>query len=109
MIVVFWATWCEPCRLELNRINKMMANGEIKSNQFLAINIQESKKVIEQFLEKNQWQFLIALDESGSVSEKYKVTGTPTIVFIDTQGKINWISTGLSPLLEYRIKSFLKN
>lgn len=45
--------------------------------------------------------------ESGQVSKKYNVTGTPTVVFIDAEEKINWITTGLSPTLEYRIKEFL--
>ncbi len=107
MIVVFWATWCGPCKIELNRLNDMMASGKIKSNQLLAINIEESAQTVNTFLEKNPLQFLIALDESGQVSKKYNVTGTPTVVFIDAEEKINWITTGLSPTLEYRIKEFL--
>lgn len=109
MVVVFWATWCGPCKVELNRLNNMMAKGEIKSNQLIAINIQETKDEVNAFLEKNPLQFLIALDESGKISESYHVTGTPTVVFLDQDSKINWITSGLSPTLEYRITSFLKN
>jgi len=109
MIAVFWATWCSPCKTELNRLNKMLANGEIKSNELIAINMQETKEQVNLFLESNPWQFLIALDESGKISESYQVTGTPTVIFLDKASKINWITTGLSPLLEFRVKDFLKN
>lgn len=108
MILVFWATWCEPCKIELNRINKLFLNGKIKPQQFLAINIQENKETISQFLQNNQWNFPIALDETGKISDKYKVTGTPTVVFLDENSNIEWITTGLSPLLEFRIEKFLK-
>lgn len=109
MVVVFWATWCGPCKVELNRLNTMMAKGEIKSNEMIAINIQETKEQVNSFLKTNPLQFLIALDESGKISESYNVSGTPTVVFLDQDSKINWLTTGLSPTLEYRVKDFLKN
>jgi thiol-disulfide isomerase/thioredoxin len=108
MIVVFWATWCGPCKIELNRLNDMMANGLIKSNQLLAISVQESAETVNAFLNQNPLQFMVALDESGEASNQYNVTGTPTIVFLDDQGKINWATSGLSPTLEYRVTEFLK-
>lgn len=108
-IVVFWATWCGPCKIELNRLNQMMADGAIKSNQLLAVSIQESAETVNTFLEKNPYQFLIALDQSGLVAEKYNVQGTPTVVFLDENGKVDWITTGLSPTLGLRVKNFLTN
>lgn len=108
-IVVFWATWCGPCKVELSRLNQMMARGEIKSNQLLAVSIQESAATVNSYLDKNPFQFLVALDESGQIAEKYNVQGTPTIAFLDESGKVDWITTGLSPTLEFRVKNFLKN
>lgn len=108
-IVVFWATWCGPCKVELNRLNQMMNEGKIKSTQLLAVSIQESAETVNAFLEKNPFQFSIALDESGLVAEKYNVQGTPTVVFLDENGKVDWITTGLSPTLGLRVQSFLKN
>ncbi len=108
-VVVFWATWCGPCKIELSRLNQMMARGEIKSNQLLAVSIQESAATVNAFLEKNPFQFLIALDESGQIAETYSVQGTPTIAFLDEDGKVDWITTGLSPTLEFRVRSFLNN
>ena len=108
-IVVFWATWCGPCKVELNRLNQMMAEGKIKSNQLLAVSIQESAETVTAFLEKNPYQFLIALDESGLIAEKYNVQGTPTIAFLDESGNVDWLTTGLSPTLGLRVQNFLKN
>lgn len=109
LIIVFWATWCGPCKVELNRLNQMMTEGLIKSNQLIAVSIQESPETVNIFLEKNPFKFTIALDETGLVAEKYNVQGTPTIVFLDEAGNVNWLTTGLSPTLGLRVQNFLKN
>ncbi len=109
MIVIFWATWCGPCKIELNRLNNLMANGIIKSNQLIAINTGETASVVNEFLAKNSWQFKVALDESGETAKKFKVSGTPTVVFLDVKGQMEWITTGLSPSLNFRINRFLKD
>lgn len=109
MIVIFWATWCGPCKVELNRLDKLMANGIIKSNELIAINSGETAAVVSEFLVKNPWQFKVALDESGEIAKKFKVSGTPTVVFLDVKGQVEWITTGLSPSLNFRINRFLQD
>lgn len=108
-IVVFWATWCGPCKIELGRLNQMVSEGLVQSNQLLAVSIQESAETVNAYLAKNPYQFLIALDESGFIAQKYNVEGTPTVVFLDENGKVNWVTTGLSPTLGLRVQNFLKN
>lgn len=106
-VVVFWTTWCPPCKIELRRINKMILYGEIKKDDVLAISIMESSDVVKKSVLENNYQFQVALDESGQVSELYQVQATPTIVFIDQDNKINWITSGLSPTLSIRLNYFL--
>lgn len=108
-ILIFWATWCGPCKVEMNRLSEMMKQGEIHSDQLVAINIQESKEDIMKFLNENSYPFVVALDPRGEIANQFKVEGTPTIVFLDERGYINWITTGLSPLLSQRVKRFLNN
>lgn len=106
-ILVFWATWCGPCQVELSRLNKMMANGIIRNNELIAVNMQEDPKTISDYLDKNAYQFIVALDPQGLLAEQFKVQGTPTIIFIDETGIIQWITMGLSPTLELRVNNFL--
>lgn len=108
-IVIFWATWCGLCKVELNRLNKMMSDGKIKNNQLIAVNIQEDAPTVIQFMNENAYQFLVALDPTGEISTRYKVTATPTIVFLNEKSEVDWITSGASPSLEYRVNQFLKN
>lgn len=107
-ILVFWATWCGPCEVELNRLNKMIENGKIKTaNSVVAISSYEEIPLVKGITNERGYKFSIGIDLKGSVAEKFKIAGTPTIIFVDENAKINWITTGLSPSLEMRANSFL--
>lgn len=107
-ILVFWATWCGPCKIELGRINKMIVSGEIASDSVLAVSIAEDPILVSSFVKEQKYFFKVAVDQSGKTAELYRVTGTPTIIFIGDNHKVEWMTTGLSPSLEFRIRSFLK-
>lgn len=107
-ILVFWATWCGPCKVELGRINKMIQNGEIDAESILAISVAEDLNLVTSVVKDQRYLFKVALDQRGQAAELYRVSGTPTLLFIDNDQKIYWMTTGISPSLEFRIRSFLK-
>lgn len=107
VVVVFWATWCGPCQVELTRINRLIEEKSISPSSVLAVSSFEERLLLEKVAKERDYLFPIGIDINGSVAKMYKVNGTPTIVFITSEKTINWISTGLSPLLEVRIKGFL--
>lgn len=106
-VLVFWATWCGPCEVELGRINRLIKNGDIQARDVLAIVPQEAPDVVSQAVQDRGYQMPVALDPRGITSRNFKVTGTPTVVLLDRDGKIHWVTSGLSPSLELRIKNFL--
>lgn len=108
-LLVFWATWCAPCKVELSRINRMVLNGEVSPESVLAVSIAEDPKIVSSFAKEQQYQFRIAVDQTGRAAKLYKVSGTPTIIFINQDQKVEWMTTGLSLSLEIRILSFFKN
>lgn len=108
MVLVFWATWCGPCEVELKRINGMIAEKKILPSDVIAIASQEDEKLVREKVMKEKYLFDVGIDADGSVAKKYEVSATPTIVFIDDKQIINWMTAGISPTLQYRISSFLK-
>ncbi len=108
-VLVFWASWCGPCTIELNRIKSAIEKKEINSKNIFAINLGESQEVITKVIKERKLNIPVINDEKGSIANLFNVKVTPTIVFIDEKGRIDWISAGLSPSLIYRIKYFLKD
>ncbi len=106
-VLVFWATWCPPCEMELSRINELVKEKRIPAEAILAISMQEEKALVDKTVTERGYQFPVAYDFDGKVSQLYKIQGTPTLVFLNGDKTIRWMSTGLSPLLKLRLNIFL--
>ncbi|HEU0063712.1 MAG TPA: TlpA disulfide reductase family protein, partial [Flavisolibacter sp.] len=96
VLLVFWASWCVPCREEFPELKSIYKSYHHKGLEIIAASIDKDVKAWKSTIESehiNQWwQFLV--DESKPrVSSMYFVNGVPLIVLIDKQGKIisRWI------------------
>lgn len=105
--LIFWATWCKPCDIELARINKMILNKELKPRDVIAVSVDDNKEVVVAAFKERDYKFLAAHDQDGQLSRKFKVTGTPTIVILDQNQTVLWATSGLSPLLGFKLKHYL--
>lgn len=108
-VLVFWATWCGPCSVELSRINSAIAKGEVSPRHFYAVNMGEDQSLIDRTVKEKKYLFPVIRDGNGELAAKLGVTATPTIAFIDKDSTVKWLSSGLSPTLIFRISSFQKN
>jgi len=102
-LLIFWATWCGPCQIELSRINQLIASNKIPANRVIAISSNEELSTIRQHVREKKYLFQIAIDSDLSAIKAYQVQGTPTLVLINKKGEIDWVTMGLSPLLELRL------
>ncbi len=97
-IVIFWATWCGPCRMELSRLAEAISTNELPADRIFAISEHESLGTVKTFASEHQYKFNVLADESGAGGEKFKVRVTPTIFHLDKNGMITWVAEGLHPL-----------
>lgn len=84
----FWATWCPPCREEMPSMEVMHQELSELPFRILAIDVQESPEVVDDFVEEMGYTFPILLDESGRVAANYGVRGIPTTYFISPRGTV---------------------
>jgi thiol-disulfide isomerase/thioredoxin len=52
VVLNFWATWCEPCRVEMPSLDAMALKLKPKGLVVCAINYKEPAETIRQFLER---------------------------------------------------------
>ncbi|MFA5423542.1 MAG: TlpA disulfide reductase family protein [Phycisphaerae bacterium] len=103
VMVVFWATWCPPCKAEipdLILLDKRMPPEDFK---ILAIT-NEDKKQVSRFVADARISYTILFDD-GSMPQFYfgvQSQGIPSAVFVKPDGKIKFITTGLLPLEDTR-------
>ncbi|MNJ94731.1 Sporulation thiol-disulfide oxidoreductase A precursor [compost metagenome] len=107
-LLVFWATWCGPCDLELARIQGMIDRNEIKASSVLAVSSYEDSELVRKVVFDRKYTFPVGLDLTGIMAAAFNVKGTPTVVLLDENKNIDWITVGASPSLEIRTKKFFK-
>jgi peroxiredoxin len=94
-VLVFWTAWCPVCREEAPAINKLNAEFKPKGVNVIGINIGESDARIAEGVKDFGIEYTVAKDKDTAVARKFKVVGTPTIVFLDRAGKIAYVGHAL--------------
>ncbi len=97
VILNFWASWCEPCGMEMPFLQANFKKYEGAGLIVLGINASEkdSRQDVERFLEEHPVTFPILLDgDDSSVSRSYGIHGLPASFFIDSDGILRRIQIG---------------
>ena len=113
VLVNLWATWCPPCRAEMQSIEKVYQEYKEQGFTVLAVNMtyQDDASAIMPFVEDQGLTFPILLDETGEVGDAYQLQSLPSSYFIGRDGIINEVVIGgpmSEALLRTRIEDILK-
>jgi peroxiredoxin len=90
----FWGTWCKPCEKEMPFMNELYKKYEKKGVEILAVNVGESKYLVNQFVNKYDLKFPILDDHGKEVQNAYGIDPLPATYLIDPNGKITKVITG---------------
>jgi len=88
VLLIFITTWCPSCRSEIPHYKKIYETYGKRGLEVVGIDIEESKNRVSQFAAKNQIPYRTLLDEKGHVAGAYDITGIPTMVLINRDGKV---------------------
>ena len=113
VLVNLWATWCPPCREEMQTIEKVYQEFKAQGFTVLAVNMtdQDNPQAVLPFVEEQGLTFPILLDETGAVAKAYQLRSLPSSYFIGSDGRINEVVIGgpmSEALLRTRIEDILK-
>jgi len=87
-LLVFGTTWCPACRHEMPILMEYYNDLKDDGLKMLSIDVQESKKKVKSFVEKNRINYPVVLDSNAEVARLYKVVGIPLNIILDKNGVI---------------------
>lgn len=90
-IINFWATWCSPCKKELNNIAEVYDDWVDETGvKMIAISIDDSRtsRNVKRYVDASGWDYEVYLDENSDFKRAMNVTVPPTTFLVDGNGKI---------------------
>jgi len=97
VIINFWASWCEPCGMEMPFLQETFLKYEGMGLMVLGVNDSEkdTREDVETFLKEHPVTFPILLDGAESdAAISYGVHGLPASFFIDSDGILRRVQIG---------------
>lgn len=88
VMLTFWATWCNPCRMEMPSMEKVYQQFKDKGFIILSVASGDNKEDVSSFMKEYNLTFPALLDYDYVVSDNYKVWAVPTTYFINAKGEI---------------------
>jgi len=95
VLLNFWATWCEPCKLEMPAFDEVQQSAGPQGLQVLAVNFDEPAAEVQAFQDKLGLTFPLLLDPGAVVQRLYRVVGYPTSYWIDREGQVAAMHVGV--------------
>jgi peroxiredoxin len=98
VMVVFWATWCGPCRMEIPHLVKL--RNEISSDELAILAVSdESPEVVTEFVKDSPINYTVLVNpQQKRLTAPYsQLRAIPSTFYIDKQGNIKVVSEGLVP------------
>lgn len=87
VLLNFWASWCEPCRVEMPSLQTLPALFGEDQLVVLAVNFKETPRRALQFVQSTGLTLPVLMDPQGEHARAWDVRVFPTTVLIDRQGR----------------------
>jgi len=110
VLVHYWATWCEPCKVDIAQIRELAAKYGPKKFAVVGIALDSDKAQLQKFLQAKPiaWpQLHEAGGLDGRLAEELGVLTLPTMILLDAQGVVvdrNVVITELEKKLDAMIE-----
>jgi cytochrome c biogenesis protein CcmG, thiol:disulfide interchange protein DsbE len=116
VLVDFWASWCGPCKDSFPAMNDLQKKYGEQGLVIIAVNEDEKKSDMEDFLKENKVTFTVVRDaapDGKKLVDKVEIPTMPGAFLLDGEGKVRFAHTGFhgadtKKKYEQEIQSLLK-
>ncbi len=111
VVISFWATWCSPCKKELNTIHEIYEDWQAETGvNLVAVSIddEKTKSQVPTYVNGKAWDFLVLLDPNGDFKRAMGVNNVPHTFLLDKDGNIVYTHNNYAPGDEEKLYQEIK-
>ena len=111
-VISFWATWCVPCKKELNNMVDLAPSWKEKFNaEIIAVSTDDSraKSKIKSYVTGENWPFTVVLDQNQDLMRSLGIQQIPYTLIVDGNGKIVYTHNSYVEGDEFEIENKLNS
>jgi len=106
-LIVFWATWCQPCRKEVPDINQLLTNYGSKGLVILGVSLGEPLNVVKAHVTQLNIAYPVVVAPSISNLATLGIDRVPLLILIDKDRRIVQMESSVNESLRRRINQFV--
>jgi thiol-disulfide isomerase/thioredoxin len=103
VLVIFWATWCEPCTRDLPQIQALHQQYQRNGFEVVGVNLDMPGAPIREYLQNYKVTWPQVHEDGGLESRPatdFGIISLPTMLLVDKTGKVVSVSTSVDDLKE---------
>ena len=97
IVISFWATWCKPCKKELNAIAEVYEDWQEETGvKLIAISIDDTRSMsrVAPYVNASDWDYEVYLDPNGDLKRVMGVSIVPHTFLLNGKNEIVWQHKG---------------
>jgi thiol-disulfide isomerase/thioredoxin len=109
IVLDFWGSWCGPCIMEMPKMKEFYKTNKHKV-EIIGIAARDKEKNWIKAIKENElnWKHILNNKEKDDLVKKYGISGFPTKIIINPNGKIEGIYLGIKEDFYLKMKELLK-
>ena len=96
-IISFWATWCKPCKKELNTIAEAYEDWQDETGvKLVAVSIDNSRSMakVAPYVNASDWDYEVYIDPNGDLKRALGISTVPHTFLLNSKKEIVWQHKG---------------
>lgn len=110
-VISFWATWCSPCKRELDNIAEIFPDWvEAYDVELLAITVDNSRTFpkVKPMVDAKGWEYIVLSDATQDLQRALGFQTVPQTFVLDQEGNIVYTHSGYNTNDEYELEEILE-
>lgn len=110
-ILSFWATWCAPCKRELDAVAELYPEWTADYNtRLIAITIDNARALtqVKPLIQEKGWEYDVLVDSKQELQQALNFQAIPQTFVVDKNGNIVYEHSGYTPGDEYELEKIIK-